>query len=361
MARPAVGVALAVWIVAVVATVFLLRAASQLLIPIVLAVLISYALEPVVSWLARHRLPRIAGSSLVMLVLLGAGAGGAYVLRDDAVQALEAVPRATQRAREAVLSRVGLGREALEQVMGESGTTSRAAPGGSDPGEGASDRAPAPFVQRAAGAIVAFAGDLVVIFFLLFFLLISGPYIRDRLIEIAGPTDERRLKTATVLDEINAQTQRYLLVLLMTAFIVGAATWVVLAWMGVRQAAVWGILAGIFNSIPYFGPVVVSGGLFVVGLAQDGGITQALRMSGAALVITSLEGWLLTPALMGRAERMNALAVFLGLLLWTWLWGAWGTVLAVPMLVVVKSVADHVELLKPLGRLMAPWSSRARG
>lgn len=176
--------------------------------------LISYALEPAVSWLARHRLPRIAGSSLVMLVLLGAGAGGAYVLRDDAVQALEAVPRATQRAREAVLSRVGLGREALEQVMGESGMTSRAAPGGSDPGEGASDRAPAPFVQRAAGAIVAFAADLVVIFFLLFFLLISGPYIRDRLIEIAGPTDERRLKTARFSTRSTRRPQRYLLVLL---------------------------------------------------------------------------------------------------------------------------------------------------
>ena len=77
-------------------------------------------------------------------------------------------------------------------------------------------------------------------------------------------------------------------------------------------------------------------------------------MAGAAVVITSLEGWLLTPPLMGRAERMNALTIFLGLLLWSWLWGAWGTILAVPMLVITKSVADHTERLKPLGRLMSP-------
>jgi predicted PurR-regulated permease PerM len=77
-------------------------------------------------------------------------------------------------------------------------------------------------------------------------------------------------------------------------------------------------------------------------------------MSGAALAITSLEGWLLTPPLMGKAERMSALAVFVGLLLWTWIWGAWGTLLAVPMLVLVKSVADHIEPLNPIGRLMAP-------
>lgn len=77
-------------------------------------------------------------------------------------------------------------------------------------------------------------------------------------------------------------------------------------------------------------------------------------MSGAAIVITSIEGWLVTPPLMGKAERMSALAVFLGLLLWTWVWGGWGTILAVPMLVVMKSVADRVERLKPVGRLMAP-------
>jgi predicted PurR-regulated permease PerM len=113
-------------------------------------------------------------------------------------------------------------------------------------------------------------------------------------------------------------------------------------------------LAGAFNSIPYFGPVIVSGGLFVVGLAQSGDVIEALKMSGAALAITSLAGWLLTPLLMGKAEHMSALIVFMGLLLWTWIWGAWGTILAVPMLVVVKSIADHVPALKPVSRLMAP-------
>jgi predicted PurR-regulated permease PerM len=157
-----------------------------------------------------------------------------------------------------------------------------------------------------------------------------------------------------IIDDINVQIQRFLLVRLLTAVIVGVLTWIVLAWLDVQNAAVWGILAGVFNSIPYFGPIIVSGGLLVVGLVQGGGITQALQMSAAALVITSLEGWLLTPPLMGKAERMSALAVFLGLLLWTWIWGAWGTILAVPMLVIVKSVADHVPRLRPIGRLMAP-------
>jgi predicted PurR-regulated permease PerM len=123
--------------------------------------------------------------------------------------------------------------------------------------------------------------------------------------------------------------------------------------MSVPQAILWGVLAGVFNSIPYFGPIIVSGGLFVVGLVQ-GATAQALQMAGVALVITALEGWLLTPALIGKAEGMSALAVFLGLLLWTWIWGAPGTILAVPMLVIVKAVAEHTPSLRPVGRLMAP-------
>jgi predicted PurR-regulated permease PerM len=193
-----------------------------------------------------------------------------------------------------------------------------------------------------------------VIFFLVFFLLLSGQHVKGRIVEVAGPDAARRKTAAAIIDDINAQIERFLVVQFLAATAVGAATWAVLAWMGVQHAPVWGILAGVFNSIPYFGPIIVCGGLFAVGLVQGGGTSQALQMSAAALVITSLEGWLLTPPLMGKVERMSALAVFLGLLLWTWIWGAWGTVLAVPMLVMVKSVADHIPRLKTIGRLMAP-------
>lgn len=188
----------------------------------------------------------------------------------------------------------------------------------------------------------------------MFFLLISGHQVKKRIVELAGPDLKRRQTTATIIEDINAQIQRYLMVLFVTAVIVGMLTWGVLAWMNVPHAVMWGLLAGVFDSIPYFGPIIVSGGLFVVGIVQGGGMREALQMSGAAILITSLEGWLLTPTLMGKAEHMSALAVFLGLLLWTWVWGGWGTLLAVPMLVIIKSVADHAERLRAVGRLMGP-------
>jgi predicted PurR-regulated permease PerM len=325
---------LALWVVAVVVALFFLREAKTLLIPIALAVLISYALEPVVAWLERRHVPRTLGASAVLILIVTATLFGVYSFRDDASQLVQSLPRVMERARQMVLSQLGPG--LTEAVSNGSSDASGAA------------------LQQAASAVFNAAGQSVVIAFLVLFLLLSGHHLQHRLIEIAGPDAERKRTVATIVNDINGQIQRYLLALFFSAAIVGVATWAVLAYLGTQQAAMWGFLAGVFNSIPYFGPVIVSGGLFLVGIAQGGAVTQALQMAGAALVITSLEGWLIAPPLMGRAERMSALVVFLCLLLWTWVWGGWGTILAVPMLVVIKSVADHVDRLKPIGRLMAP-------
>jgi predicted PurR-regulated permease PerM len=323
--------AVAVWVLAIVATIWFLREARGLLIPIALGVLISYALEPIVIFLERRGITRVFGAGLIMLVILTTGAGGAYVLRQDALDLIRTLPDRLERARDTVLSQIGISDGTLQSTS-DALTT-----------------AAAPDVR----SLFALGGHLLVVFFLVFFILISSPQFKKRLFEVAGPAEQRRT-TAAIIDDINTQIQRYLLVLLATAVMVGAATWMILAWQNVQHAAIWGMLAGVFNSIPYFGPVIVSGGLLVVGLAQGHEVAQAIQISAAALVITSLEGWLLTPALMGKAERMSALAVFVGLVVWTWLWGEWGTILAVPMLVVIKSVADHVDGLKKLGRLMAP-------
>jgi predicted PurR-regulated permease PerM len=347
----------AVWLIAILVAVFFLRASRQLLIPIVLGVLISYALEPLVAWLERRRLPRVAGASLVLAVLLGVAGWGAYTLRDDALEATEALPSIARRAREMVSSRSGSGpaanvRAATEELSGQPQGGGSASP--SPPSAGDGQSALGQIVQRVVPSVLALAGHITVVVFLVFFLLLSGGHFKRRLVEIAGPRLERRRITAEIIDDINAQIGRFLLVRLATAAVVALATWLVLQWMGVQQAAVWGILAGVFNSIPYFGPVIVSGGLFFVGLVQFGDAAQAIKISGAALLVTTLEGWLLTPPLLGKAERMHVLVVFLGVLVWSWIWGAWGTILAVPMLVVIKAVCDHVEALKPVGRLLSP-------
>jgi predicted PurR-regulated permease PerM len=376
---------LATWIVAVAAALFLLRQASQLLIPITIAILLSYLLDPVVRWLAARGVPRLAGASLLMCAVLALGAFSLFALRDDAAAAVTALPQAAERAREMVeslsgTSALGSVQQTVDELRGlwlgtadrasaeTSGDAARGSDGDSMPSDAqlSSAQTSQPggarrgltagvtsAIQRGVGSVFALLGNLTVIFFLVFFLLLSGNHLRTRTLEIAGDDAGRRRQLAKIIDDINSQIQRFLVVRLLTAVVVACATGGALALMGVKYAVVWGMAPGLFNSIPYFGPIIVSGGLFLVGLVQ-GGMTQALQMAGVALLITTLEGWLVTPPLLGRAEGMSALAVFLGLLLWIWIWGAWGTILAVPMLVILKAVADHTPALKPLGRLMAP-------
>ena len=305
-----------------------LRIAYQLLIPIVIAVLLSYAVEPLVSRLERVRIPRAVGAALVVAALVAAVAWGLYSVRDQLKEAMDALPQAT--------ARVGrwLGGDSAQTVQDVT-------------------RSPE-LIERGVGWILSGAGHVTVIVFLLYFLLWSGDHFTRRFLELAGRHLHGRRVTAEVLGEINDQIQRFLLVTTFTSVVVGVATWAVLTLMDVRQAVVWGLMAGVFNSIPYFGPVIVSGGLLVIGLLQFGEPVAALKISAASLAITSLEGWVLTPLLLGKAEKMHVVVVFLGVLLWTWVWGAWGTVLAVPMMVVVKTICDHVEPLRPIGRLLAP-------
>jgi predicted PurR-regulated permease PerM len=98
--------------------------------------------------------------------------------------------------------------------------------------------------------------------------------------------------------------------------------------------------------------VLVSGGLAVVAFMQFDNVERTMLVCGVAFIITSLEGFLLTPALMSRAARMNPVAIFVGLLFWSWIWGVWGAVLAVPMLMMIKAICDHLEDLQPLGELL---------
>jgi predicted PurR-regulated permease PerM len=124
-------------------------------------------------------------------------------------------------------------------------------------------------------------------------------------------------------------------------------------WFGLQQFVIWGLLAGIFNSIPYLGPILVTGGLGLVAFIQFDDVPKTLTNGAVAFAITSVEGFLLTPALMSRAARINSAAIFTGLLFWSWVWGVWGTILAVPMLMMIKAVCDHIEDLQPIGELPA--------
>ena len=188
--------------------------------------------------------------------------------------------------------------------------------------------------------------------FLTLFILGTGDMYKRKLVRIAGPTLTRKKLTVQILDEINTQIGQFIRAQVMANIIVAVVTALVLWWLGVEHYVVWGLVAGVFNSIPYFGPALVTAALGVVAFLQFDDVVRTLYVCAAAATITALEGMVLQPALMSRASQINPVAIFVGLLIWSWLWGLWGTVLAVPILMMMKAVSDRVESLQPLGELL---------
>ena len=333
--------------------------AQEVFIPIVLSVLLSYALEPLVRGLTRIWIPRLLASGLVVVAFAGALLYVGYAFADDAGRLVAELPEAAARLRESVRSdEPGTIQQVQEAARELQKTADEAAPQNPAPRGVQRVQIEEPTIDvraylswGSAGAM-AFAGQATLILFFVFFLLASGDLFKRKLVTIVGPSLGAKKVTVQVLEDINKQIERFLIVRVVTSVVVALATWGAFEMMGLNQAGFWGAAAGVFNSVPYFGPVIVAAGSFVVAFIQFDSVTTAGYVAGISLAITALEGWLLTPWLTSRTARTNEIAVFVGLIFWSFVWGIWGTLLAVPMLVVFKAFCDHIEGLKPVGELL---------
>jgi predicted PurR-regulated permease PerM len=359
---------LAVAILAGVAVVWVLQWSQIVLIPVVIGILLAYALEPFVSILARAKMPRTLGAAIVLTLFVFFLGAGVYSLSGQALEVVRKVPDAAQRIRERLRDKdetsgtIAEVQKAATEVQKTAEVASQQSEPTRDPRDRTAPVQKVEIVEPAFDAksylywggmnLLAAAGQFAVILFLVYFFLVTGDLYKRKFVKIAGPALWQKKLTVQILDEINTQISSFIRVQIFTSAVVAVATILALWFFGVEQFVIWGLLAGIFNSIPYLGPVVVSGALAIVAFVQFDDVGKALTVSGVSFIITSLEGFLLTPALMGRAARMNPVAIFVGLLFFGWVWGVWGAILAVPMLMMIKAVCDHIEDLQPIGELL---------
>jgi predicted PurR-regulated permease PerM len=355
---------IALIVLAILGIVVMLKYAEAMIIPIVLGLLISYALDPLVTGLARLRVPRAAGAAVVLFLVVGVGGSLLYQLRDQADAIVQELPEAARRLRRALerdkadgaapstIAQVQKAATELEKAADAAGSSPPARPGVT---RVQVEQAPVNIGAYVMWGSYGVATSLVqglLILFLAYFSLASGDLYKRKLVKIVGPSLSRKKITVQILEDIDQQIAKFLLLQAATSAAVGVASWIAFLWIGLEQAAVWGLLAGVFNTIPYFGPVIVTATAAAVAFLQFGTIEMALVAGGAAFAITTVEGLGITPWLTGRAARMNAVAVFIGLLFWGWVWGIWGMLLAVPMLMIMKAICDHVEDFKGFGELL---------
>lgn len=348
-----------------IATILLvagLRAANGFFVPVIFGIVIALTLAPLVRRLERA-MPRWIASALVVLVAVGGLGTFAYSLSDEAAQAVAALPDATRTLRNTLRGMVNRNNGALSNLqkaateLQETATESAerpTTPRGVMPVQVVEP--PVDFsnlVWFGSQGVMAFVGSVAIVAFLVYFLLSSGELFKRKFVRMSGQRLSQRKITVQLIDDIGARVSKAMSHLAFAGLLVGLATWAFLSWFGVQYAALWGLAAGLMNAVPYLGPATVAVGLFLAALLQFGEVATAASIAGFSLVVTTIEGSLFTPIVFGRSVALNPVAVFVSFMFWGWLWGIPGMFLALPLLTILKTIAESVEDLAPLAELLS--------
>ena len=354
---------LALGILATLATVFALSWAQAFLVPLLLGIVIAYTLNPVVAWLEGVRIPRTAGTVVVMAAVIAAMVLCAYSLRGQMQTIIEQLPEAATKFSTA-LARVRKSQNDTLQKIQNAATevetaTTHAAGGAVAPRQPATRvivEAPkfrlGDYVWAGSMGAVGAIGQAAMVVFLVFFLLLGGDTFKRKLVRITGPSLSKRKITVHILDDINGSIQKYMLMLLATNLLVVLLSWIAFIFIGLENAGAWAVAAGIFHIVPYLGPAIAAVATSMAAFMQFDSFAMAFVTGGTVLAVATFVGTFVTTWMTGRIAHMNSAAVFVSLLFWGWLWGIWGMLLSIPIIVIVKVVSQHVEPLHPLAELL---------
>ena len=362
-ATPLFGaVKIAVLVLASLAVVAAAKIAEPFLVPLLAGILLAYPLRPAVNAFERLRLPRFGGATLVMAALLGIAGASAYALHDELDDALAQLPGAARKIRIAFEREAAQKAGPIANVKEAAEELERAVEAPARrPGERVAAPPPAPapgaqiqsFVTRQTAGALTVAGQIGVALLLTYFLLGTGDAFRRKCARIAGTSLARRRVTVEVLNEIDAQVQAYMLILVLPNVLIGILTWLALAAFGLPNAGLWGAFVGAVHILPYVGTVIGAVAVGAASLVSNGSLADAALAMGIVVAISTAIGMGLATWMQGRACRMNIVAVYVGLMFFGWLWGGWGLVLGFPLLAVLKSIADRVDAMLPIRELLA--------
>jgi predicted PurR-regulated permease PerM len=347
-------------VLATIAVIFLLYFGAPFFIPLFVALLIAFSLSPVVDLFARVVRFRVLAAAIVVFAVLGALGAAAWSWSDDVVTIWEKVPvaaksisKSLQRIAQAPSRPMAEMKKAAADIesVAQGGPAGTRTPAPPPP----ATSSPLPVWQMlwTGGKGVAIAlSQVVVVVFLVFFMLASGNLFKRKLVILSGERLTQRKLTVEMLDEIDNQIRRYLLVLVVSNLLVGSGTWLVFHYAGLEYAGLWGFVAAVLHTIPYFGSALVAVGSLVVAFVQFEDWGKALLVAGSSVVVATLVGNVFSTWLASRQTKMNATATFVGLLFFAWIWGFWGLLLGIPILAIVKTICDHHDQWKPVSELL---------
>lgn len=374
-------------VVAVLAVIVALWWGRSFMVPLTAGLMLALLVLPVTAWLTRWLRVRVVAATLTLLLVMTvlglAGAAFGDQLARVAGRAPDMISLVAQqvtdtepggdsvmqRARDAFreldraadrfagvkpLIQTTRGKAAAAR-QAEAAASAAAAAAANTPGVSISQTATVALRESAvsgSGALLKLAADLVIIFFVAFFVLAGGPPLAERFLNLWGARPELRERAEHAATECVRQIRIYGGVLLVTNTFVGLAVWAAFAIAGLPDAGGWGLSAAVLHVVPYLGMALLTG----LGAAETflvhGTIGSALGMATFLVLLSTLIGTVVTAWLQGRAAKMNAAAVFVGVVFWGALWGVWGLLLGPALVVLMKVVAEHARPGQRFANLM---------
>jgi predicted PurR-regulated permease PerM len=318
-------------------------------LPLVLALLFSFLLRPFVRALKGIHVPESIGAALVLFALLATVAGGVTLLADPAADWMAKAPESMSR----IQGKLNALRRPVDRIGNTAAQVEKSIAGGPQGGTPPTQPRQPWFMEAVLLGTEAFLSGTLIVIVLLYFLLASGNMFLRKLVR-ALPSYRDKARAVHISREMESQISGYLITVTLinggVAVAVGAGVWL----LGMPNPALWGVLAGALTYVPYMGAIIGIGILAVASLLTFDSLGHALAVPGVYAFVSFVEGNFVTPHVVGRRLSLNPVAVFVGLIVWSFLWGVPGLLLAVPILATCKIVCDHVDVLNPVSEFLGP-------
>lgn len=325
-------------VIAILAICYL---AGEIVLPIVLACVLSLLFQPAMRLATKFRIPSALAALLLILAIFAAIVGVGAAFSAPAAAWADKLPEAFARLEERLrfLDRPIHTLEAFLQQFDAAGAAGA--------GAGTAAAVEAALLKGTQHFASGFFETLLI----LFFLLLSGDTFLRRLVEIV-PTFKDKRRVVALSQQIEENISAYLVTVTLMNAAVGAATALGMWACGLGDPLLWGGVAFILNYVPILGPFAGVGLFLLAGLLTMDGLWQALTPAGIYFAIHLIEGEVVTPMLLARRFTLNPVVVVISLVFWFWMWGVLGAVLAVPMVAIAKIICDDVKPLAPLGHFL---------
>lgn len=345
---PASRASLASTVVAVLLLFYTFYFAAPVLVPIAAAVLLSMLLAPVVQLLERLRIPRMPASAIVVLSVVCLLVAGMIALAGPAKIWVERTAQSLQTLEHKFRTTT----KPIEDIKKATGQIKEAAVAADPPVQEVRVAGPA-IGDLLLSATPRVAGSVLSTTILVYFLLVTGDVFLRKLVNVI-PTFRDKKRAVDITRQIETDISFYLLNFTLVNVGLGVAVAIVTALLGLPNPLLWGVLVAVLNFVPYVGAMVSMVMLAMVGLQTFDSVAQALVAPAILAGLVAISAEVVTPYVLGRGLLLNPVAIFIAIMLWGWLWGIVGVLLAVPLLASFKIICERVEPLNPLAEFLTP-------